>query len=131
MARTTPAAIKDKLATLLAGELGTWSDGANTIPAIDVSPPEIPGELIPSGLECIIQLIPKSDGQPMSGGQKFVTNRWTFYLIQRKQGNYTLGRAIEKCLAGLTNPQVVPMAAKHPILAQVAVTFTVWDVLNK
>ena len=128
---STAGDIKAKIIDFLADEIGTWSDGVNSVPAIAVVPPEVSGDLNPSGLEVIIERIPNVSGMKMSGGQTLTKAEWKMYLVQYESGSQTLDKAIRKCLANLPNPQARRVKADHPIIAQVAVIFTDWAVLTK
>lgn len=63
--------LRDQIATLLAPELGTFSNG---VAAIYVEEPVVPGNLSPTGLQCIIDRY----SQPVTGS----LYRWTVTLTQ-------------------------------------------------
>ena len=101
------------LETLLADDLGTFSNGLNRI---WVTPPQPPAG-IGEGLECIIQRTPETEVRGSSGGQKKDFRRWIVTLTNFSDDD-SLDSASQKIKASsrlvfYREPEYTPAAARN------------------
>lgn len=88
---TSPAAVRDYLATLLQECLGTWKDGSA---AIWIGEP--PSRLAPAmGCQCIIQPVPSGGQFNVSNNSRFLDQYWDCRLVnvQPRDAQQSLGTA--------------------------------------